>query len=174
MTPIAELITDQELAQLRRDGATFAQIARSLGVCYSTLRRHAHQVLPNDLIHPKHKPHRITSQLYHRYQRLDDGTRSPNELATLLGCQTLTVFHLKKKRAKLAQAGRCIQCRLTGDDRNPITPTGRCLWCELDLRQVNLAHFYRTVDPNLIPQITAGMTLPPPDIETEASQCQHP
>ena len=44
----------------------------------------------------------------------------------------------KGEPVQWAETGRCWRCGFHGWDKNPLTPTGRCLWCEMDLQGIDL------------------------------------
>ena len=88
--------------------------------------------------------------------RVDDGQRSCRQVAREVGCSESAVYYwrherprrteMERERARLAKMGRervkCTRCGFLGDEENPIGQSGLCLYCRLQMRGVNLLHWY--------------------------------
>lgn len=177
--PIEERLDTDQFIQLRIDGLSYKRIAEITGLPYQALCDYGHQVLPPDLIRIYG---RSKGRAFHRrLEQLDDGTRTGAEIAAILGCTRWTVYNARKDRhakqlSEQRDLTKCTRCECPGDPPdNPLLQTGRCFWCELQTRGVHPRTFCRTVkaqDRHLY--IDLLNKLPPPDIETEVVQCQHP
>ena len=49
--------------------------------------------------------------------------------------------------SKWEHRGGCTRCGWTGGERNPVTPNGKCLWCNMEEQGIDL---YKAVDSGLM------------------------
>lgn len=90
------------------------------------------------------------STIKERWQILDDGTRTQEELVEILGCSSNYVTHLREEwiREQNAKATdgkkRCKRCEFFFDERVPHIRDGLCLWCVLDEAGIDHRWFYES------------------------------
>jgi len=147
---IGDVISATELATMRVQGGgklrAWADIGQELGYSKQAVCRYGHKVL---------KP-----ALWGSYgtvkamiEAADDGTLTAAELAQQLGCSPSSV--LNYRRAQGEDRGGCSRCGSLGDeDKNPLTPTGRCLWCEMELQGIVL---HKAVDSGLMAEMVEAV-----------------
>jgi len=139
---IEEMLSPGEFEKMRRQGMTYAEVARVVGCSYSTVRRYANRCLPDDLLTT-----RIT-RMRQRILELDDGKMTGVALARLVGCSEMYVYTVRRgqrRKRAVAEASqgrdRCGRCSFLDSETNPVWD-GMCLWCRLEARGMDLRRFY--------------------------------
>lgn len=142
---IEELLSPKDFEAMRRQGMTYAEVARVVGCSYNTVRRYARRCLPEDLLTTRQMELAPAQQ---RILDLDDGKMTGAALARLAGCSPTYVYTVRRsQRRKRAVAGasqgrdRCRRCSFLDSEKNPVWDR-MCLWCRLEARGVDLRKFY--------------------------------
>ena len=136
-----------QMIELRNQGLSYREMAQEMGLSTSHITRLAKKYLPTSLrkrIKWTHNSHTNKARILHLKEEMDD-----SHIAKKIGCPRSYVRLVLRQAAAEEQARdrtRCIRCTFLAEERNPVGEDGLCLYCTLQIANINLLDYHESGD----------------------------